>query len=54
MAKLKLDLDGLAVESFETEPVEGAGTVMANAMDTTDNSSAAVNCICSLHCVPTR
>ena len=31
MKKITLDLDALAVESFETHAVEGTGTVVANA-----------------------
>lgn len=32
MGKLKLDLDAIEVESFETEKVEGIGTVEAHSM----------------------
>ena len=31
MKKMKLDLDALAVESFETHATEGTGTVLGNA-----------------------
>ncbi len=55
MVKMKLDVDGLAVESFQTERVQGAGTVLAYGQGPTINNSSAVDvCICTVQCIQTQ
>lgn len=55
MKKLTLDVDVLAVESFETERVEGAGTVLGNQTAPAMDSTGAEVCLCTVRgCIPTQ
>jgi len=55
MKKLTLDLDVLAVESFETDCVEGAGTVLGNQPAPAMDSTGAEVCLCTIRgCNPTQ
>lgn len=55
MKKLTLDVNALAVESFETDHVEGAGTVLGHQPAPAMDSTGAEVCLCTVRgCTPTQ